>query len=136
MWREFKGIVAMSENNSENTNENANDNANEHKTNTVAALCIAPSGVGDELSEYVADAVQVIRNSGLKNETNAMFTNIEGEFDDVMRVVHDATMTLVNKGYRTGVILKLDIRPGFSGQMDAKAALVDKILKKRKNNED
>ena len=132
MWHKFKGIVAMSENNSENTN----DNASEHKTNTVAALCIAPSGVGDELSEYVADAVKVIRDSGLKNETNAMFTNIEGEFDDVMRVVKDATMALVSKGYRTGVILKLDIRPGFSDQIDAKSALVDKILDEHKNKED
>jgi len=41
----------------------------------------------------------------------------------------------VNGGYRTGVILKLDIRPGFSDQIDAKAALVDKILEERKNNE-
>ncbi|MFU0528221.1 MTH1187 family thiamine-binding protein [Gardnerella vaginalis] len=120
---------------SENNNENTNDNANAHKTNTVAALCIFPSGVGEELSEYVADAVQVIRDSGLKNETNAMFTNIEGEFDDVMRVVKDATMALVSKGYRTGVILKLDIRPGFSNQLDAKVDLVDKILDERKNNE-
>lgn len=120
---------------SENNNENTNDNTNAHKTNTVAALCIAPSGVGEELSEYVADAVQVIRDSGLKNETNAMFTNIEGEFDDVMRVVKDATMALVSKGYRTGVILKLDIRPGFSNQLDAKVDLVDKILDERKNNE-
>ena len=120
---------------SENNNENTNDHANEHRTNTVAALCIAPSGVGDELSEYVADAVQVIRDSGLKNETNAMFTNIEGEFDDVMRVVKDATMTLVSKGYRTGVILKLDIRPGFRNQIDAKSALVDKILDKRNKEE-
>ncbi|MFU0480691.1 MTH1187 family thiamine-binding protein [Gardnerella vaginalis] len=121
---------------SENNNENTNDHANAHKTNTVAALCIFPSGVGEELSEYVADAVQVIRDSGLKNETNAMFTNIEGEFDDVMRVVKDATMALVSKGYRTGVILKLDIRPGFSNQLDAKVDLVDKILDERKNNED
>ncbi|RFD76337.1 hypothetical protein AXE75_03250 [Gardnerella vaginalis] len=109
------------------------DNKNCHKTNTVAALCIAPSGVGEELSEYVADCVKVIRDSGLKNETNSMFTNIEGEFDDVMRVVKDATMVLVEKGYRTGVILKLDIRPGFSGQMEAKSALVDKILEEREN---
>lgn len=128
----------MSENNVEKTNDNKTcdtcdtcDNKNSHKTNTVAALCIAPSGVGEELSEYVADCVKVIRDSGLKNETNAMFTNIEGEFDDVMRVVKDATMVLVEKGYRTGVILKLDIRPGFSGQIDAKSALVDKILEER-----
>ena len=125
----------MSENNVEKTNDNKTcdtcNNKNSHKTNTVAALCIAPSGVGEELSEYVADCVKVIRDSGLKNETNAMFTNIEGEFDDVMRVVKDATMVLVEKGYRTGVILKLDIRPGFSDQIDAKAALVDKILEER-----
>lgn len=129
----------MSENNKDNKDKNAknceNSCTNAHKTNTVAALCIAPSGVGDELSEYVADAVQVIRDSGLKNETNAMFTNIEGEFDDVMRVVKDATMALVSKGYRTGVILKLDIRPGFSDQIDAKSALVDKILNERNKEE-
>lgn len=110
---------------------NSVNHSAEHPTNTVAALCISPSGVGEELSEYVADVVDVIRQSGLRNETNAMFTNIEGEFDDVMRVVRDATMVLVNKGYRTGVILKLDIRPGFSGQIDAKSALVDSILDKR-----
>ena len=120
----------MSENTDNKTCDTC-DNKNCHKTNTVAALCIAPSGVGEELSEYVADCVKVIRDSGLKNETNAMFTNIEGEFDDVMRVVKDATMVLVEKGYRTGVILKLDIRPGFSDQIDAKAALVDKILEER-----
>ncbi|MFU0543074.1 MTH1187 family thiamine-binding protein [Gardnerella vaginalis] len=122
----------MSENTDNNTC-NTCDNKNCHKTNTVAALCVAPSGVGEELSEYVADVVKVIRDSGLKNETNSMFTNIEGEFDDVMRVVKDATMVLVEKGYRTGVILKLDIRPGFSGQMEAKSALVDKILEEREN---
>lgn len=78
--------------------------------NTVAAVAIAPSGVGAELSEYVSQAVAVIRDSGLPNETNAMFTNIEGDLDDVLRVVRDATMKLAEQGYRTGVTLKLDIR--------------------------
>ena len=40
--------------------------------NTVAAVAIAPSGVGAELSEYVSQAVAVIRDSGLPNETNAV----------------------------------------------------------------
>lgn len=98
--------------------------------NTVAALSIAPSGVGEELSEYVAQAVEVIRDSGLPNETNAMFTNIEGDLDDVLDVVRDATLKLANQGYRTGVVLKLDIRPGFEGQIHRKAELVDEILRK------
>lgn len=98
--------------------------------NTVAAVAIAPSGVGAELSEYVSQAVAVIRDSGLPNETNAMFTNIEGDLDDVLRVVRDATMKLAEQGYRTGVTLKLDIRPGFSGQLTEKSKLVDELLSK------
>ncbi|WP_314688180.1 thiamine-binding protein [uncultured Bifidobacterium sp.] len=96
--------------------------------NTVAAVAIAPSGVGSELSGYVAQAVGVIRDSGLPNETNAMFTNIEGDLDAVLKVVRDATMKLAGQGYRTGVTLKLDIRPGFSGQLAEKPALVDHLL--------
>lgn len=101
--------------------------------NTVAAVAIAPSGVGSELSEYVAQAIGVIRDSGLPNETNAMFTNIEGDLDDVLRVVRDATMKLAEQGYRTGVTLKLDIRPGFSGQIHEKQQLVDDIIDGSKN---
>jgi uncharacterized protein (TIGR00106 family) len=97
--------------------------------NTLAAVAIAPSGTGAELSEYVAQAVGVIRESGLPNETNAMFTNIEGDLDEVLQVVRDATYKLASQGYRTGVTLKLDIRPGFTSQLHAKAELVDKILK-------
>lgn len=96
--------------------------------NAVAAVAIAPSGTGAELSEYVAQAIGVIRESGLPNETNAMFTNIEGNLDDVLTVVRDATMKLAEQGYRTGVSLKLDIRPGFTGQLHEKAQLVDGIL--------
>ncbi|QOL36957.1 thiamine-binding protein [Bifidobacterium subtile] len=97
--------------------------------NTLAAVAIAPSGTGAELSEYVAQAVGVIRESGLPNETNAMFTNIEGDLDEVLQVVRDATYKLASQGYRTGVTLKLDTRPGFTSQLHAKAELVDKILK-------
>ncbi|MDF7641233.1 thiamine-binding protein [Bifidobacterium sp. ESL0784] len=96
--------------------------------NTVAAVAIAPSGTGSELSEYVAQSVNVIRESGLPNETNAMFTNIEGDLDDVLKTVRDATMVLSSQGFRTEVTLKLDIRPGFSGQIKEKKQLVDEIL--------
>ncbi|WEV66212.1 thiamine-binding protein [Bifidobacterium sp. ESL0764] len=100
--------------------------------NTVAAVAIAPSGTGSELSEYVAQSVNVIRQSGLPNETNAMFTNIEGDLDDVLKTVRDATMVLAAQGYRTGVTLKLDIRPGFCGQIKEKQQLVDDILSQTK----
>lgn len=96
--------------------------------NTLIAVAIAPFGVGDELSSEVAEVVKVIRESGLPNRTYSMFTEIEGEWDEVMRVVRDATFVLAEKGIRTEVILKADVRPGFSRMMDEKVARVNDLL--------
>ena len=96
--------------------------------NTLIAAAIAPFGVGDELSSEVAEVVKVIRESGLPNRTYSMFTEIEGEWDEVMRVVRDATFVLAEKGIRTEVILKADVRPGFSHMMDEKVARVNALL--------
>ena len=96
--------------------------------NTLIAVAIAPFGVGDELSSEVSEVVKVIRESGLPNRTYSMFTEIEGEWDEVMRVVRDATFVLAEKGIRTEVILKADVRPGFSHMMDEKVARVNALL--------
>ena len=96
--------------------------------NTLIAVAIAPFGVGDELSSEIAEVVKVIRESGLPNRTYSMFTEIEGGWDEVMRVVRDATFVLAEKGIRTEVILKADVRPGFSHMMDEKVARVNALL--------
>ena len=88
--------------------------------NTLIAVAIAPFGEGEELSEYVAEVVRVIRDSGLSNRTYSMFTEIEGEWDEVMQVVKDATFVLAERGIRTEVVLKADIRPGYEDTMDGK----------------
>lgn len=96
--------------------------------NTLVAVAIAPFGEGEELSEYVAEVVRVIRASGLPNKTSSMFTEIEGDYDAVMEVVKEATFVLAEKGIRTEVILKMDIRPGYSDMMTEKVSKVDTIL--------
>lgn len=96
--------------------------------NALVAVAIAPFGEGEELSEYVADVLRVIRASGLKNRTSSMFTEIEGEFDEVMRVVRDATLVLAEKGIRTEVVFKADIRPGYENMMERKVEVVEGLL--------
>ena len=97
--------------------------------NTLIAVAIAPCGVGEELAEYVADVVKVIRESGLPNKTTSMFTEIEGEYDAVMDVVKKATFVLAEKGIRTEVVLKMDIRPGYTDTMNKKLERMEKYLK-------
>lgn len=98
------------------------------RMNTLVAVAIAPLGVGDELAAEVAEVVRVIRASGLPNRTNSMFTEIEGEWDEVFQVVKDATFALAEKGIRTEVVLKADVRPGHTGMMERKVSKVDDIL--------
>ncbi len=88
--------------------------------NTLVAVAISPVGTGAELSSHVAEVVRVIRESGLPNKTTSMFTEIEGDWDAVMAVVKRATFILAERGIRTEVVLKADIRPGFVGTMSGK----------------
>ena len=83
---------------------------------------IGPTPVGEDV---------LIRASGLPNRTNSMFTEIEGEWDEVMAVVKKAAFILADKGIRTEVVLKADIRPGFSDMMQTKTAKVEKILEEK-----
>lgn len=96
--------------------------------NTLVAVAISPSGTGDELSGEVAQVIKVIRESGLKNRTNSMFTEIEGPWDEVMKVVKEAAFVLAENGIRTEVVLKADIRPGYTNMMTAKVDKVNTLL--------
>ena len=81
------------------------------------------------VSGVVADIVHVIRESGLPNETNAMFTNIEGEWDEVMAVVKQAVDVAAARYPRVGLVLKADIRAGYDGQLTAKVERVEEHLR-------
>lgn len=98
----------------------------------IVAISISPTGADETggVSQAVADAVEVIRESGLPNETNAMFTNIEGEWDEVMAVVKKAVFRVAESSPRVGLVLKADLRRGFdTGQLAAKVERVEAHLR-------
>jgi uncharacterized protein YqgV (UPF0045/DUF77 family) len=46
----------------------------------LVAFAITPLGTGEGVGEIVAEAVRVVRESGLPNQTDAMFTTVEGDW--------------------------------------------------------
>ena len=94
----------------------------------LVAFSVTPLGVGDAVGEYVADAVRVVRDSGLPNRTDAMFTTVEGDWDEVMAVVKRAVDAVAAKAPRVSVILKADIRPGATGALTAKMESLERHL--------
>ena len=95
---------------------------------SISPLSSDPSG---SVTEAVAAAVRVVRESGLPNETNAMFTNIEGEWDEVMAVVKAAVFKVAETSPRVGLVLKADLRKGYeTGQLTAKVERIENALER------
>jgi uncharacterized protein (TIGR00106 family) len=96
----------------------------------TVAFSVAPASPDPDGSyaEAVAAAVRVVRESGLANETNAMFTNVEGEWDEVMAVVKAATMAVAAVSPRVSLVLKADLREGVTGALQSKVASLETHL--------
>lgn len=105
----------------------------------IVAFSVAPSGLPadapadqphDDASVHdaVAAAVRVVRESGLPNRTSSMFTEIEGEWDEVMDVVKRAVAAVELFGSRISLVLKADIRPGWTGELNGKLDRLEAAL--------
>jgi uncharacterized protein YqgV (UPF0045/DUF77 family) len=97
----------------------------------LVAFSVAPGGTGKtdgSVHDAVAAAVRVVRESGLPNHTDAMFTTIEGEWSEVFDVIRRATEAVGEFGSRVSLVLKADIRPGYSGELSAKLERLEAAL--------
>jgi len=97
----------------------------------LVAFSLAPAVTDADggVAEAVAEVVRVVRASGLPHETNAMFTNVEGEWDEVMALVKQCVDVLTAQSPRVSLVLKADIRPGHSGQLTTKVERVEDLLR-------
>lgn len=97
----------------------------------LVAFSVAPSGTGREdgsVADAVAEAVKVVRASGLPHRTSSMFTEIEGTWDEVFDVVKRATEAVSPFGSRISLVIKADIRPGHVGELDAKLERLEQAI--------
>lgn len=97
----------------------------------LVAFSVAPSGTGradGSVHDAVAAAVRIVRESGLPNHTDSMFTTVEGEWDEVFDVVKRATDAVGQFGSRVSLVLKADIRPGYTGELTGKIERLDAAL--------
>jgi uncharacterized protein (TIGR00106 family) len=95
----------------------------------LVAFSVTPLGVGESVGEIVAEAVSVVRNSGLANKTDSMFTVIEGDdWGEVMAVVQRAVEVVKARSPRVSVVIKADWRSGVADAMTGKIDSVERHL--------
>jgi uncharacterized protein YqgV (UPF0045/DUF77 family) len=98
----------------------------------LVAFSVAPdrSDESGSVSTAVAEAVRVVRESGLPHHTDAMFTTIEGDWDECLDVVRRAVEAVSRYGSRVSLVLKADIRPGHSGELQGKIERLEAALER------
>ncbi|KRB36198.1 MTH1187 family thiamine-binding protein [Microbacterium sp. Root180] len=102
----------------------------------LVAFSVAPSGTGHadgSVHDAVAAAVRVVRDSGLPHRTTSMFTEIEGEWDEVFDVVRRATEAVQPFGSRVSLVLKADIRPGWTGELEGKVERLEAAIEEQRD---
>lgn len=97
----------------------------------IANIALFPVDKGESLSEYVAPAVKIIRESGLPFAEGPMGTNVEGEWDEVNRVVSCCFKALQEMSGRVYMVATYDYREGSSGRLQQKMDSVASRLRGR-----
>jgi uncharacterized protein (TIGR00106 family) len=88
----------------------------------IAELRITPVGVGVSFSRYIAECERILTAENIKVRLHAEGTDIEGEFDDVMRAVKLCITALHDMGVPR---LMLDLH--ISSRTDKLQTMEDKI---------
>lgn len=97
----------------------------------LVAFSVAPSGTGRKdasVHDAVAAAVRIVRESGLPSRTTSMFTEVEGEWDEVFAVIKEATEAVADYGSRVSLVLKADIRPGWTNELEGKVDRLEAVI--------
>lgn len=97
----------------------------------LIAFSVAPTTTDDpdgSVGSAVAEAIRIVRASGLPNRTDSMFTTLEGEWDECMDVIKQACAAVQAVSPRVSLVLKADIRPGYTGQLEEKVARIESHL--------
>jgi len=92
----------------------------------IAEVSVVPIGTAKTgVSEYVAGAVRILKESGLKYKLTPMGTIVEGDIKDVLEVISKMHETPFNKNAeRVYTTIKIDDRRDIKAEMDNKVKSV------------
>lgn len=94
----------------------------------IAEFSIVPIGKGESLSEFVAECIKIVKESGVNYQLTPMCTILEGEYDEVMGVIKKCHMKVMSMCSRALTSIKIDDRKGRKDAMTAKVKSVEEKI--------
>jgi uncharacterized protein (TIGR00106 family) len=97
----------------------------------LVEFSVVPLGVGESVSQYVAECMKIVEDSDLSYKINPMGTVVEGEYDEVMALVKRCHTKVIGICPRVITTIKIDDRKGAKGTIDKKIQSVEQKLGKK-----
>lgn len=91
-------------------------------------MSIVPLGLGESVSKYVAQCIDLVDRSGLAYELHAMGTIVEGELAEVLDLMRRCIEEIAKSSNRVTCTAKIDYRQGVQGGLKSKVASVEQKL--------
>jgi uncharacterized protein (TIGR00106 family) len=89
-----------------------------------------PIGSGSSIGGRLAEVLEIVDGSGVPYKVNPMGTVIEGEWDDLFKLIKKCHMTMMEKEERVVTSLTIDDRKGKPGRLERKVKSLEKRLGK------
>jgi uncharacterized protein (TIGR00106 family) len=94
----------------------------------LVEFSIVPIGVGSSIGNKLAEVLKIVDASRLPYKVNPMGTVIEGEWDDVMKLVKKCHTTIIKTEERVVTSITIDDRPGKPNRIDEKVKSIERRL--------
>jgi len=91
---------------------------------------IVPVGVGSSIGDQLAEVLKIVDASGLPYKINPMGTVVEGEWDDVIKLVKKCHTAVMKTGERAITTISIDDRKGKPNRIDEKVKSIEKRIGK------
>ena len=100
----------------------------------LVEFSIVPVGVGSSIGDQLAEVLKIVDASGLPYKVNPMGTVIEGQWDEVMRLIKKCHNTVMKRGKRAITTLSIDDRKGKPNRIEQKVKSIERRLGKTLKN--
>jgi uncharacterized protein (TIGR00106 family) len=96
----------------------------------LAEFSIVPLGVGSSIGDRLAEVLKIVDASGLPYKVNPMGTVIEGEWNEVMKLIRRCHSTVMKRGERAITTISIDDRKGKPNRIEEKVRSVERRIGK------
>ncbi|MCX5718282.1 MAG: MTH1187 family thiamine-binding protein [Nitrospirae bacterium] len=96
----------------------------------LVEFSIVPIGIGSSIGGQLVKVLKIVDASRLPYKINPMGTVVEGEWDDVMRLIKKCHSAVMKTGDRVLTTISIDDRKGKPNRIEEKVKSIEKRLGK------